>query len=150
MNVYLEIGPASDENGVERYATMFPKERLLPCGPGAWWAVMPGEGVTMVYWVFEAPRCNELSMHRHAESQTGYVLEGEISLRYEDGSERTLRAGEFYTIPPGGLHGATIRRRAVLLDMYAPGRKDYEERYLSAQRARETSARRARVRASIN
>ena len=148
--MYLEIGPASDESGVERYATMFPKERLLPCGPGAWWAVMPGEGVTMVYWVFEAPRCNELSMHRHAESQTGYVLEGEISLRYEDGSERTLRAGEFYTIPPGGLHGATIRRRAVLLDMYAPGRKDYEERYLSAQRARETSARRARVRASIN
>ena len=147
--MYLEIGPNTDESGIERFATMFPKERLVPCGPGAWWAVMPGDGVTMVYWVFEAPRCNELTMHRHDESQSGYVLEGEISLRYEDGSERSLRAGEFYTIPPGVLHGATIRRRAVMLDVYAPGRKDYEERYLFAQRARENSTRRARMAATI-
>jgi hypothetical protein len=27
MNVYLEIGPATEDNGAERYATMFPKER---------------------------------------------------------------------------------------------------------------------------
>jgi quercetin dioxygenase-like cupin family protein len=145
----LEIGPSTDDSGIERYATMFPKERLVPCGPGAWWAVMPGDGVTMVYWVFEAPRCNELPMHRHEESQSGYVLEGEISLRYEDGSERTLRAGEFYSIPPGVSHGAVIRRRAVVLDVYAPGRKEYEERYLFAQRAKENSTRRARLAATI-
>jgi quercetin dioxygenase-like cupin family protein len=147
--VYLEIGPDTEDSGIARYATMFPKERLVPCGPGAWWAVMPGDGVTMVYWVFEAPRCNELSMHRHDESQSGYVLEGELALRYEDGSERTLRAGEFYAIPPGVLHGATIRRRAVVMDVYAPARKDYEERYMFAQRAKENSTRRARLATTI-
>ncbi len=138
--MYVEIGPATDGAEIERYATMFPKERLVPCGPGAWWAVMPGDGVTLVYWVFEAPRCTNLPMHRHEEGQSGYVLEGELSLLYGDGSERVLRAGEAYTIPPGVLHGASIRRRAVMLDVYSPARKDYEERYRFSLRARETSA----------
>ena len=143
--MFLEIGPETDNSGVEHYATMFPKERLVPCGPGAWWAVMPGDGMTLVYWVFEAPRCNELPMHRHDESQCGYVLEGELSLRYEDGSERPLRAGEAYAIPPGVLHGASVRRRAVVLDVYSPARKDYEERYRFNQRAKEASGGSTRV-----
>jgi quercetin dioxygenase-like cupin family protein len=142
--VYLEVSPTGT-TGIERYATMFAKERLVRCGPGASWAVMPGEGVTLVYWVFEAPACGELSMHSHPETQSGHVLDGEMTLRYADGTERTLSAGEFYTIPGGTLHGATVRGRVALIDVYTPGRPDYEERYLFSLRAKQASAPHARV-----
>lgn len=34
-------------------------------------------------------------------SHVGYVVSGALTIRLEDGTERTLRAGESYTIPPG-------------------------------------------------
>jgi quercetin dioxygenase-like cupin family protein len=155
--VFLKFGPAATAvkpapqtaPEPERFSAVVPKDRLVACGPGAWWAVMAGDGVTLVYWVFEAPRCAELPMHRHPQSQCGYVLEGEMTLKYEDGSERTLRAGEYYSIAPGVLHGGSVRKRAVVLDVYAPGRPDYEERYLFSARANPGSARATRVSAAI-
>jgi len=154
--VFLKLSPttatapaAVSEGGAARYAALVPKDRLVACGPGAWWAVMAGSGVTLVYWVFEAPRCAELPMHRHRESQCGYVLEGEMTLKYEDGSERTLRAGEFYAIPPNLLHGGSVKKRAVVLDVYAPGRPDYEERYRLSEGAKGVLGRVGRVSAAI-
>lgn len=119
----------SEPSGIERYAAMFPQDRVVPCGPGAKWSVLPGDGVTLVYWSFEAPECRELPMHEHPEKQSGYVLEGEMTLRNEDGSERTLKAGDFYSIPGGMAHGAAVGERVVILDVYEPSRPDYEERF---------------------
>ena len=34
-------------------------------------------------------------------SHVGYVVSGALTVRLDDGTERTLRAGESYTIPPG-------------------------------------------------
>jgi mannose-6-phosphate isomerase-like protein (cupin superfamily) len=34
-------------------------------------------------------------------SHVGYVVSGEITVRLEDGTQKTLRPGESYTIPPG-------------------------------------------------
>ena len=34
-------------------------------------------------------------------SHVSYVVSGEITVRLEDGTQKTLRAGESYTIPPG-------------------------------------------------
>jgi quercetin dioxygenase-like cupin family protein len=116
-------------SGVARYAAMFPKERVLPCAPGASWSVLPGDGVTLVYWAFEAPECGNLPMHRHPQSQAGYIIEGEMTMQYDDGTERVLKAGDFYSIPTNVKHGATIKDRVVIIDVYTPGRPDYEERF---------------------
>ena len=34
-------------------------------------------------------------------SHVGYAVSGAITVRLEDGTEKTIRAGESYTIPPG-------------------------------------------------
>jgi quercetin dioxygenase-like cupin family protein len=34
-------------------------------------------------------------------SHVGYVVSGAITIRLNDGTERTIRAGDSYTIPPG-------------------------------------------------
>jgi len=34
-------------------------------------------------------------------SHVGYVVSGALTIRLDDGTERTIRAGESYTIPPG-------------------------------------------------
>jgi len=116
-------------SGVARYAAMFPPERVVPCAPGASWSVLPGDGVTLVYWAFQAPECGDLPMHRHPQSQAGYVVEGEMTMKYDDGTERVLRAGDFYSIPGGKKHAASIKERVVIIDVYTPGRPDYEERF---------------------
>ncbi|MBC5809372.1 MAG: cupin domain-containing protein [Candidatus Eremiobacteraeota bacterium] len=126
-----------------------PIERLVPCGPGAEWAVLPGDGQTLVYWVFEAPQCGDLPMHRHPETQSGYVLEGEMVLKYEDGTEQQLRTGDFYSIESGVAHGASVDRRVVLLDIYAPPRPDYEARYRFMTQAKRGSRGGSRVSAVI-
>jgi quercetin dioxygenase-like cupin family protein len=140
--MYCEAEPV-ESNGLERYAAMFPKDRIVPCGPGAKWSVLPGEGVTLVYWAFEAPQCGALPTHKHAEKQSGYILEGEMTLHYDDGPDRVLRAGDFYSIPGGVGHGATVNGKVVILDVYAPRRTDFEERFrfnLRATRAAKPSS----------
>ncbi|MDQ6921654.1 MAG: cupin domain-containing protein [Candidatus Dormibacteraeota bacterium] len=34
-------------------------------------------------------------------SHVGYAVSGELAVRLEDGTEKTIRTGESYTIPPG-------------------------------------------------
>jgi quercetin dioxygenase-like cupin family protein len=34
-------------------------------------------------------------------SHVGYAVSGKITVRLQDGTEKTIRAGESYTIPPG-------------------------------------------------
>jgi len=121
----------------ERYAAMFPPERIIPCAPGAAWSVLAGDGVTLVYWSFQAPECGELPMHLHPQSQAGYVLEGEMVLKFGDGTRRLLKAGDFYSIASGIKHGAVVNDHVTIVDVYTPGRPDYEERFRFSLRAKQ-------------
>lgn len=111
------------------HAVLPSREKLLPFAPGIQWAVLAGDGMTLVYWVFQPPACGEVPLHDHAVAQGGVVLEGSIHLRYADGSRSTLRAGDCYTIRSRIPHGATFTERCVVLDVFAPNRVEYEERY---------------------
>ena len=39
-------------------------------------------------------------------SHVGYAVSGQLTVRLEDGTEKTIRAGDSYTIPPG--HDARV------------------------------------------
>lgn len=111
------------------HASIVPREKLLPFAPGISWAVLPGDGMTLVYWVFEPPACGEVPLHQHAVAQGGVVLEGSIHMRYADGSQQTLRAGDCYTVAGSAPHGASFTERCVVLDIFTPNRREYEDRY---------------------
>ena len=44
----------------------------------------------------------------------GYVVEGELLVRYDDGAEETLTSGDVFYLPPG--HTAIVIRDLKLLD----------------------------------
>ena len=117
------------------HAKLAAGEKLAQFAPGIRWAVLPGDGMTLVYWVFEPPACGEVPLHEHAISQGGVVLEGSIHLRYADGSTNTLRAGDCYTLGSSVPHGATFTERCVVVDVFAPNRVEYEERYAAGTQA---------------
>jgi quercetin dioxygenase-like cupin family protein len=117
------------------HAALVPREHLATFAPGISWAVLPGDGMTLVYWVFEPPACGEVPLHEHVISQGGVVLEGSIHLRYADGSTNTLRAGDCYTLGSSVPHGATFTERCVVVDVFAPNRIEYEERYAAGTQA---------------
>ena len=134
--MYCQADPI-ESNSAAGYAELFPQERILPCGAGAKWSVLPLDGKTLVYWEFE-PR--ELSTHSHPEKQSGYILAGEMGLIGPDGSERVLKAGDFYTIPGGEPHGAVVKERVVIVDVYEPKRRDLEGRFNESLRAAQALA----------
>lgn len=110
------------------YSVMSPGA-LKAYGPGISWAVLPGDGVTLVYWVFEPPACGAVPMHQHDIAQSGVVLEGSLTMQYEGGARKTLRAGEFYTVARNVGHGVEFSERCVVMDIFTPNRREYEERY---------------------
>jgi quercetin dioxygenase-like cupin family protein len=116
-------------------AAMVPHEKLTAFAPGIQWAVLPGDGMTLVYWVFEPPACGEVPLHHHQVAQGGVVLEGSIHLRYADGATTTLRAGDCYTLASDVPHGATFTERCVVLDVFSPNRVEYEERFAAGTQA---------------
>lgn len=117
------------------FASIVPRERLIEFAPGIRWAVLAGDGMTLVYWVFEPPACGEVPLHDHVISQGGVVLEGSIHLRDADGATTTLRPGDCYTLRSSAPHGATFTERCVVIDVFAPNRREYEERYAAGTRA---------------
>jgi len=131
-----EVAPGGASE-IQRYAEMFPPERIIPLAPGAVWSVLGGDGVTLVYWSFQAPECGELPMHHHPQSQAGYVLDGEMVLKFGDGTRRVVKAGDFYSIASGVKHGAVVNDRVTIVDVYTPERPDYEERFRFSLRAKQ-------------
>ena len=119
---------------IER-ASMIPREKLTAFAPGIEWAVLPGDGMTLVYWVFEPPACGEVPLHDHVVAQGGVVLEGSIHMRYADGSTTTLHPGDCYTVGSSVPHGASFTERCVVLDIFAPNRVEYEERFAAGTQA---------------
>ncbi|MDQ2663758.1 MAG: cupin domain-containing protein, partial [Candidatus Eremiobacteraeota bacterium] len=94
---------------------------------GLRWAVLPGQGRTTVYWIFDPPACGDLPLETHEHRQTGFVLGGDFTLLYEGGRSQQLHAGDHYAIEPGLLHGASFQSRTVLCDVYEPVKEDFEQ-----------------------
>ena len=117
------------------YGHAVPHDALLPFAPGISWAVTAAEGMTLVHWVFEPPECTSLPPEQHAQTQAGMVLAGTMVLHYGDGTAQTCRAGDVYAIAPNTTHGAEFLERTVLLDVYAPNRRDFETQYRVAREA---------------
>ncbi|MBV8151817.1 MAG: cupin domain-containing protein [Candidatus Eremiobacteraeota bacterium] len=113
----------------EEYVVSVPHEKLKEFAPGISWAVLPGDGMTLVYWVFEPPDCGEVPLHQHDISQGGVVLEGSITMRYAGGEEKTLRAGDMYCVAGNVPHAARFTERCVVVDVFTPNRREYEDRY---------------------
>jgi quercetin dioxygenase-like cupin family protein len=102
---------------------------LKPFSPGISWAVLPGDGMTLVYWVFEPPECGDVPLHDHLSAQGGIILEGAIHMRYAGGAEHTLRPGDAYVVRGGVPHGVRFTERSVVLDIFTPNREEYERKY---------------------
>jgi quercetin dioxygenase-like cupin family protein len=117
--------PAAAPGG---HAHAVPRDALVQLEPGISFAVVAGEGITLVYWVFEPP-CTALPREFHPQTQAGIVLDGLMTLHYGDGSAQTCRPGDMYAIAPGMPHGASFPEPTVLFDVYTPNRTDFEEQY---------------------
>jgi quercetin dioxygenase-like cupin family protein len=110
-------------------ASMVSKDKLQTFAPGISWAVLPGDGMTLVYWVFDPAQCGDVPLHNHEVAQGGVVLEGSIHLHDENGAKMTLHPGDMYTLQQNAPHGATFTERCVVLDIFSPNRVEYEKRY---------------------
>lgn len=64
------------------------------------------EGYTTVTGIAEIQPGVSAGKHTHPGIETGYVLEGETVLSIDGEPERTMKAGESYTIPAGVPHDA--------------------------------------------
>ncbi|GAC1537417.1 MAG: hypothetical protein NVS2B17_10050 [Candidatus Velthaea sp.] len=120
---------------IESRASLISKDKLMPFAPGISWAVLAGDGMTLVYWVFEPPACGDVPLHQHKVGQGGVVLEGSIHLHDEHGTKMTLRPGDVYTLKGDAPHGVTFTERCVVLDVFSPNRVEYEQRYAAGTSA---------------
>jgi quercetin dioxygenase-like cupin family protein len=64
-------------------------------------------------------------MHKHPEEQWGVMLEGSAT-RYQDEVEFLIRKGDIWRTPPHAMHTMKAGPEgAVVLDIFAPVRKEY-------------------------
>jgi unsaturated pyranuronate lyase len=72
--------------------------------------------------------------HRHENEQLGMVISGALTFRIAD-ETRELGPGETWTIPSNVPHEVTAGPQgAVVIDVFAPVRVDWEEREKSEPR----------------
>jgi len=65
------------------------------------------------------------SVHSHPQEQWGVMREGS-GVRFQDGAEHPVKAGDFWRTPGGVEHGFTAGPDgAVVLDIFAPPRDEY-------------------------
>ncbi|MDP9017473.1 MAG: cupin domain-containing protein [Candidatus Eremiobacteraeota bacterium] len=111
------------------FANVVPMERLVQFGPGIRWTVLPGQGITTVYWIFEPPECGTVPWEEHDQTQSGFVLDGRYTMLYPDAPPLELSAGDYYAVPAGVVHGASFQTKTILCDVYKPVKEDFELLY---------------------
>ena len=62
--------------------------------------------------------------HSHSNEQSGYVLFGEVRLRFGQYDE-ILRAGDSYSIPAEVEHSLEALEQSEAVDVFVPPREDY-------------------------
>lgn len=67
---------------------------------------VPGTAFNAVTGIAEVVPNASIGRHTHPGPETGYVMDGELTLMIDGQPPRTMRAGESYQIPAGTPHDA--------------------------------------------
>jgi quercetin dioxygenase-like cupin family protein len=54
-----------------------------------------------------------IGRHTHPGPETGYIIEGEMTLLVDGDAPKTLKAGESYQVPPGAIYDAKSGDKGV-------------------------------------
>lgn len=81
-------------------------------------------GDKTVFCKFKLDGGTELPLHRHPYEQTGYLLSGKLLFTI-DGNKHEVTAGDSWCIKADIEHSADVIEDTVLIEVFAPVRKDY-------------------------
>lgn len=82
-------------------------------------------GDNMLLTEFRLEGGKTLTMHRHPQEQTGYLVSGHIVLTI--GSEpHDLSPGDSWSIPGSTEHGAVVLEDSIAVEVFSPVREDYK------------------------
>lgn len=107
MNNYKrlnEIQPIEMHNGIYRRTLCFNKDLML------------------CHFILE--KDSEIPMHKHKESQVGYVIKGKMKLLTNE-EDFFVSEGGCYLFQSNEEHGAIILEETEIIDIFNPCRVDY-------------------------
>jgi len=67
---------------------------------------VPGTNYETVIGIAEIVPNVLIGKHTHPGPESGYMLEGEMTLMVQGQPDKVLKAGESYQVPPGAVHDA--------------------------------------------
>jgi quercetin dioxygenase-like cupin family protein len=67
---------------------------------------VPGTNYETVIGIAEIVPNVNIGRHTHPGPESGYMLEGEMTLLVQGQPDKVVKAGESYTVPPGAIHDA--------------------------------------------
>ncbi len=73
---------------------------------------------------FKLEKGSQLPSHRHPYEQTGYLLSGKLRFRIGD-KWQLAEPGDSWCIPENVGHQVEVLEDAVVLELFAPIRRDY-------------------------
>jgi len=73
---------------------------------------VPGTNYETVIGIAEIAPNVLIGKHTHPGPESGYMLEGEMTLMVQGQPDKVLKVGESYVVPPGAVHDAKTARRA--------------------------------------
>ena len=105
-------------------AEQLPQMELFP---GALSGLVAGQQLMLSFLVMEAG--SRVPEHSHPHEQAGLMLEGKLRFRI-GAEERVLAPGDAFLVPSDMVHsGEVLEGPARVLDIFAPPREDYIEKY---------------------
>lgn len=69
-------------------------------------APLPVPGWEIRQTLVEIPEGIASGRHSHPGPEVGYIVRGEVSMEFDDGTALALRTGDPFLIPPGVIHNA--------------------------------------------
>ncbi len=95
--------------------------------PGARSGLIAGSGLMLSFLEMEIGA--RVPEHSHPHEQAGLMLAGKLRFRI-GAEERVLEPGDAFIVPPDVAHaGVVLEGPARVLDIFAPVREDYLEKY---------------------
>lgn len=93
-------GPAPTHHPVDPDPTAGVTRTLLQKHPS------PAEGWDTVQTRVQIPRHKESGRHSHPGVEVGYIVRGDVLMKFDDGPSLRLRTGDPFFIPSGAIHNA--------------------------------------------
>ncbi|MDL5206071.1 cupin domain-containing protein [Streptomyces sp. ALI-76-A] len=80
----------------------------------------PAKGWKTVQTLVEIPRRKESGRHSHPGVEVGYIVRGDVSMEFDDGTTLRLRTGDPFFIPSDTIHNARNigRTTTMMLSTY--------------------------------